>query len=303
MKDAKIIVRLCGGLGNQMFQYAVGKQLSILNSNAKLLLDNSFYKLGDNRPYELDKLNIKADVATKKEIFDFDNGSLPDVVGKIIELIPWIRVKDFIRRPYSKVYKEKKYKFDSILMKKRGDIYLKGYWSSFKYFESIRHILLEDFKFKNLPNKDNERLINLIISSSSSVSLHVRRGDYLKPDVKKLFYSCTETGYYQRAIKKVQEKIKNPVFFIFSDDPEWVKKNMDFNGDKIFVNINFGETSCWDMYLMSLCKNNIIANSTFSWWGAWLNKNPTKVVCAPKDWTTDNSISLEDLILKQWYLL
>ena len=298
-----ILVRLWGGLGNQMYQYALARNLSLLNNNAQIKLDISYF---DNYywPFELDKLNIKASIANKQDIFDFDNGSLSRKAGHLIEKIPWIRVKDFIRKPFSKVYTEPKVSFNSEVLNIRHDVYLKGYWSSYKYFDDIREVLLEDFSFKEEMNEENLRMCDLILSSESSVSLHVRRGDYVSlPNAKKFFRSPYDDGFYDKAISEIELRVNNPEFFLFSDDPEWVKDNIKIKHKCTLVNINKKNNNYWDMKLMSLCKHNIIANSSFSWWAAYLNRNKDKIVCAPKVWFNDSKYVMEDIIPTYYIIL
>ena len=291
-----ILIRLWGGLGNQMYQYAHEKKLSILNNNAEIKLDISYF---DNYywPFELNKLNIKATIASKEDIFNFNNGSLSKKAGKLIEKIPWIRVKDFIRKPFSKVFTEPKVSFNPEVLNIRHDVYLKGYWSSYKYFDDIREVLLEDFSFKEKMNNENKKIADKILSSDSSISLHVRRGDYISlPDAKKVFRSPYEDGFYDRAVSEIEKKVDNPEFFLFSDEPDWVKENIKINHKTTIVDINKGNNNYWDMKLMSLCKHNIIANSTFSWWAAYLNQNKNKFVFAPKAWINDSRYIIEDMI-------
>ncbi len=298
-----ILSRLWGGLGNQMYQYALAKKLSIINGNLPIKFDLTYF---DNyyRPYELNKLNVKAELASKEDIFLFDNGTLDKKLGLLIEKIPWIRVKDYIRKPFSYVYTEKNIRFDAEVLKLKGKVYLKGYWNSYKYFEGIRDTLLKDFSFKAEMNDANKSMVNEITSSEKSVSLHIRRGDYLTTNgAREYFRNPFKDGYYDRAISWIEKKLNNPEFFIFSDEPDWVKENMKLNHKTTIVDINSGENSCWDLKLMSLCKHNIIANSTFSWWAAWLNQNQNKIVIAPKYWNNDKNFSIDDLIPTDWIIL
>ena len=298
-----ILSRLWGGLGNQMFQYALAKQLSILNGNIPIKLDVTYFT-NYYRPYELDKLNIKAELATKDDIFYLDNGTLNKKLGRLIEKIPYIRVKDFLRKPFSNVYTEKTIRFDPEVLKIKDQVYLKGYWNSYKYFDNIRKELLEDFSFKYSMNEENNKMAECISNSENSVSLHVRRGDYLTTKgAMDMYYSPFEDGFYDRAVSFIEEKVDNPEFFLFSDEPEWVKENLKIKHKTTVVDINKGDNSYWDMKLMSLCKHNIIANSTFSWWSAWLNQNPDKIVLAPKAWLKDKAFSHDDLIPKDWIIL
>lgn len=291
-----ILIRLWGGLGNQMYQYALAKKLSILNNNAEIKLDISYFE-NYYWPFELNKLNIKASIANKEDIFHFDNGSLSRKAGKLIEKIPWIRVKDFIRKPFSKVFTEPEVSFNPEVLNIRNDVYLKGYWSSYKYFDDIREVLLEDFSFKEKMNDENKKVSDLINSTDSSVSLHIRRGDYISlPEAKKVFRSPFEDGFYDKAVSEIEKRIDNPEFFLFSDEPEWVKENLKLKHKHRIIDINKGKNNYWDMKLMSLCKHNIIANSTFSWWAAYLNQNKNKLVFAPKAWINDSRYIIEDIL-------
>ena len=305
MENMFIMSRLWGGLGNQMFQYALAKKLSILNNKIPVKLDTTYFETRFNyRPFELTKFNIKATLASKKDVFYMDNGVLPPKLGFLIEKIPYIRVKDFIRKPFSYVFTEKTIRFDPSVLNLRGKVYIKGYWNSYKYFEDIRKELLDDFSFIEQMNSENKRIASLIESSENSVSLHVRRGDYLSlKGAREMFCSPYDDGYYDRAISFIEGKVGNPEFFLFSDEPDWVKENLKINHKTTVVDINTGDNSYWDMKLMSLCKHNIIANSTFSWWGAWLNQYQNKIVTAPKVWMNDKAFSHEDMIPKEWVIL
>ena len=303
MNNKFILSRLWGGFGNQMFQYALSKKLSILNGNIPIKLDVTYFA-NYYRPFELNKLNIKAEIATKEDIFNLDNGSISKKLGRLIEKIPYIRVKDFIRRPFSKVYTERTICFDPEVLNIKSTIYLKGYWNSYKYFDDIRPELLNDFVFKYEMTEENKRLANQIIENNDSVSLHVRRGDYLtSKGAREVFCSPFDDGFYERAVEYIERKLDDPVFYLFSDEPDWVKDNLIINHKTVVIDINKAENSYWDMKLMSLCKHNIIANSTFSWWAAWLNENSNKIVIAPKAWSYDKAFSHDDLIPKEWVIL
>lgn len=303
VSENTILVRFWGGLGNQMYQYALARNLSILNNNAQILFNKDYFR--DNyRDFELDKLNIKGHEASPDTVFDFDNGSMFKPLGRLIEKIPWIRVKDAIRRPFNNVFTENGMKFNPDVLKLRGNVYLKGYWASYKYFRDIRDVLVEDFEFKSEMNDKNKAMADKIISTDCSVALHVRRGDYISlKGARAVFCSPYEDGYYNRAIFEVENKFENPFFFLFSDDPEWVRQNIKVNHQSVVVNINSGSDSYWDMKLMSLCKHNIISNSTFSWWGAWLNQYPEKHVIAPRKWMNIKDFKLEDTIPEDWLIL
>ena len=277
------IVRFLGGLGNQMFQHAFYKALE--NRNMRVYADltqfNS-YKLHNG--FEL------------SSVFDIKLKPSPKLFLELLkpEQDKWIYRK--LRRilGLKKSYQEeaKWFCYDTNVFR-RGVHYYWGYWQNEKYFDNIRAELLEDFSFRKPLSDSNQQILNAI-QDSQSVSLHVRRGDYLNDTT--LGGICNIT-YYKNAIDYMEKNLNNPVFFVFSDDIIWCKENLCAN-NLIFVDVNTGANSFVDMQLMSNCKHNIIANSSFSWWGAWLNQNADKKIICPAQWskTSDESLALNGWI-------
>ena len=181
----------------------------------------------------------------------------------------------------------------------KGDIYIEGYWQTEKYFKNIEHTIKKDFTFKTKPDKNNQSLLNQI-KNCNAVAIHVRRGDYVKNPVANRILGVCNLDYYNKCINLIIRKINNPHFFIFSDDPKWTINNLNIDFPATYVSHNGSDKGYEDLRLMSNCKHQIIANSSFSWWGAWLNNNPNKVVMAPKKWFNDLSINTEDLIPESW---
>jgi len=177
--------------------------------------------------------------------------------------------------------------------------YLEGYWGSEKYFKDIENIIRKEFTLKDKPDAINQKMISRI-KNCDSVSIHIRRGDYIFDEKTNKYHGVCNLDYYLKAIALVAKKVKKPYFFIFSDDIRWAKQNLHLKFPCVYVNHNIGKKDYEDLRLMSNCCHNIIANSSFSWWGAWLNKNKDKIVIAPKKWFTDKSINTKDLIPKQW---
>lgn len=284
MNKKMIISYINGGLGNQMFQYAIGRKLSIIG-DVPLKLDISRFDKDKKRRYLLGNYNIDAEIAPKKEIKKY----------KRVDLKGYNRLESLFSkyniRLFNKIYYEKNdYEFDQKVLN-FDDIYIKGYWQSYKYFQDIREILIRDLSLKDFIEIENKSILNTILKSNS-VSVHIRRGDLN-------YKSLISIDYYYKAMDYVNKKINNPYFFIFSDDIEWAKQNLIFNYNKFFVNINNDhKTPYFDLELMRNCKHNIIANSTFSWWGAWLNENMGKIVVVPKKWIKD--IKTDDLIPEAW---
>lgn len=279
-----IIVKLQGGLGNQMFQYATAKSVA---SHSKVYLDTSFLeqKNQTNESFTTRKLalsnfeNIKLNKASKLAIWLVKNN------------YPF---KKLISPNFTSIYQSELNEWVNFESIKSSSIYLDGYFQSEDYFKRIRKQLLLDFKFKKV-SVFNEDIANKINSDTNAVAIHVRRGDYLKPAID-AFHGLLPITYYQLAIKKIEEKINHLHYYIFSDDPDWCK--VDFQFLKNFTIVSNAHSEDWeDMYLMSICKHNIIANSSYSWWSAWLNNNPDKNVIAPKNWFANTPI---DVVPKAW---
>jgi hypothetical protein len=278
-----IEVNLKGGLGNQMFEYATARHLGIKYKKNLVLNTEYFLNIpkGDiPRNYQLD-------------IFHIDKtAKIKETINPLFKLIQKIVLKVF-----NKFFGEKiQIDFANILLKLNLPVYLNGYFQSEKYFKDSRDILLKEFTLTKEIGQEAKRLKD-ILEKSEGVCLNVRRGDYLRPDYIKIF-GVLNMEYYQKALKYIKDKVKNPLVCVFSDDPEWVKKefkidNVIFAGTDILKDYE-------QMYLMSLCKHNIIANSSFAWWGAWLNQNPNKIVIAPKQWATNKTADELDILPKTW---
>tara|TARA_B100000989_G_scaffold298903_1_gene290892 strand:+ start:5752 stop:6612 length:861 start_codon:yes stop_codon:yes gene_type:complete len=280
-----IIIRFIGGLGNQMFQYLLYDQLKSININVKAdINDFKSYKLHNG--FELEKVfEINLDKASNKEIKNLKDSSL--------QFLSRFRRK-LLGKKKSHVYQNQ---MSLELIKKQRNLYLDGYWQSKKYINSSLSNPNKKFKFRLNPSKVNKDLINEI-NEFNSISIHVRRGDYLK--LSDTFSKCT-IGYYQTAISHMETNLKNCVFYIFSNDILWCKEKLIFNKSKFrFISHNSGINSYEDMRLMKMCKHNIIANSSFSWWAAVLNDNSKKVVISPKRWYVEKNMSDEIFIPNEW---
>lgn len=283
-----IIVNLKGGLGNQMFQYALGKSIS-LKYNRILKLDLNFYK--DNldadvtkRNFELDYFSVKADLATKEDLkFKYSN-----------------KVSKFFASKKVKIYNDSN--FDGDLQCNHSIVYFDGFWQSELFFQNVRTLLLREFTPKVSLDLNNMLWCNSI-TNCNSISVHIRRGDYITNSSANSFHGVCSIEYYRSAIKYIQDNVDNPIFYFFSDDMTWVKENFYSDQQNYnFVEGNIGEKSYLDITLMSYCKHNIIANSTFSWWGAWLNTNFNKIVISPIKWfsESDQNIKTKNLIPSSW---
>ena len=288
-----IIGRLKGGLGNQMFQYAVLRALS-LKYKKKIYLDLESVKC----------TQLETDSFTPRgfslNIFKIKASPLPNFFRYILKLRTVL--KRIIPVHFNLFLNN--YNDNSDFNVIKYPAYLDGYFQSENYFKEFRQQMLDDFSLKFPLGKDNEILLEDIIKHQS-ISLHFRRGDYVdKPQVA-LYHGVCSSEYYKIAMDYFRGEVTSSVFYIFTDDPIWVKNNFinlyPFY-KMILVNINQGVDSWKDMYLMSKCKHNIIANSSFSWWGAWLNQNPDKIVIAPKQWFADPYVNSKsnNLIPASW---
>jgi hypothetical protein len=200
----------------------------------------------------------------------------------------------YIKEPY--------FHFFDKALKTPKNAYIDGYWQSEKYFLPIREQLLKELKPKNKVSEKTSEL-EVDIKATQSVSIHVRRGDYISIKSNNEYYETCTAEYYASAITYICEKLDKPLLYVFSDEPTWFEQNVKTNYQTVYITHNIGNHSYEDMYLMSLCKHNIIANSSFSWWGAWLNANANKIVVAPKKWFKIKSKNSKDLLPKEWIQL
>lgn len=292
-----VITKLIGGLGNQMFQYAFARRVAERN-RAEFKLDISAlqekYSLVTPRTYALDVFSISASFATIDEIAEIKNGTLPVWMRRLQQRFGFPMTEN--------VFREKHYQFDPASLSLSGDVYCDGYWQSERYFSDIEALIRQDFSFRHTPSEPNEKLLRLI-RGSDAVSLHVRRGDYVSDKKTNQYHGVCSPTYYQAAFDRIRETVPMPRLFVFSDDATWAKAHLRFDCPIVFVEGNDGEKSYEDMRLMSECRHHIIANSSFSWWGAWLNPRPEKVVIAPKKWFADERIDTSDLIPSGWVRL
>ena len=278
-----IIVRIWEGLGNQLFQYAYARALQ-LRTGQKVYLDTeriykeSLEKKGIERECGLDNFKIElSEASEKKKLFFFlkqDN-----LIKKILFMLSEhnLGVPGF--------YLEKELQFKNELKTIRGVKYLMGWFQNEKYFAEYREVLLKEITPKKKIKISS--VLRKILNSYNTVSVHVRRGDYKKIN------NVLPVSYYETALKQIEGKICSPFYIVFSDDIEWVKNNLKF-GENVMYMSNGRYKDYEELLLMSRCKHNIIANSTFSWWGAWLNRNPDKIVIAPRQWMSNQRIIVPD---------
>ena len=260
-----IVIRLKGGLGNQMFQYALGRRLALERKEA-LWLDLSLFEdrtYASARDYRLDAFHICAPhLITQSRLSLLDRLSL------------------FLVRPTP--VPEKAYHALQALPPGRS-LCFEGYWQREEYFAPVTEAIRKEFQLK-MPLSP-ERLEIAAQFDASAVSIHVRRGDYvMAPEFTAYFGTCT-AGWYGAAIATICDRVENPHFFVFSDDPDWARANLPLGDLPVqFIGPRPDKRDAEDLHLMSRCAHHIIANSSFSWWAAWLNPSPVKIVVAPKVW-------------------
>ncbi len=286
---------LQGGLGNQMFQYAIARALSE-HYQSTFLLDRSWFDVPQSettpRPYQLDLLQIQ-NVANSDLIF-------PKKPNKLIKAL-----QGFIPANPIVYYQQNAFEFDPSLFRLKRmaerDLFLFGYWQAYPYLESIRPILQTEFKTK-APTPNHYQAYLQQIRSSESVMLHIRRGDYVNSPSAAKFHGVLPLSYYQQAIEVLLLQKPDSHFFIFSDDLPWAKEALPKNLKITFVeNALQADAAAQELQLMTECKHQIIANSSLSWWGAWLKQDCNGLVFTPNRWISDNSLDLSNLLPTSWH--
>jgi hypothetical protein len=286
-----IIVKLIGGLGNQMFQYAFGYQLAKLSAT-QLKLDVAGFE-----QYKLHKVAIHH-LNTSFEQAVMDN----TVVNKLTSAhgIRSLLKKYGLVKPKIKIITEKGQGFQADLVSAYNeDVYFDGFWQSEKYFQGAEDEIRERLQVITPPSPSNQQFLSTI-KNVNAVSVHIRRADYVTNTKTLSFHGVCSMDYYQQAADIIKSKISDPVFFIFSDDIEWAKANINFNTTQHFADMNNADTNYEDLRLMYSCKHHIIANSSFSWWGAWLNPAKEKIVIAPQKWFNHPGSDSSDIIPASW---
>lgn len=274
------------GLGNQMLQYALGRHLSI-QYNTPLWLDiswfDSYKDVQNPREFRLDCFRTH-----------FRKVDLSHFTWKLrytdrFKFLNPFKLKNISDRDLTGL--------ENGVLDAGNNVLLEGFFQNYRYFESIRELLVKEFTPVEKMNAANANCLEHI-KATNSVSVHFRRGDYALTN----YHGMLDTSYYDDAIKLIAQKTGKMKLFIFSDDPEWVLQNMNFTHPFELINFNKDKYNYFDMELMKHCRHNIIANSTFSWWPAWLNENPGKIIVAPEKWLNLEQNRLEN-IPEGWILL
>jgi len=263
-----IIVRLQGGLGNQLFQYSFARSIA-WKLNTSLYFDVNWY-LNKHReyPFELSLLHFNTVVKVYPRIGEY-------IYKKLLKIEKLNKIFSFIPNYISEE------NFSGYKLISMNNLYFDGYWENYILFSDYNKNLLNEFTLKSDFTIANKLYVDSILSSNS-VSVHLRGGPYLNdPNINVNYEECTP-DYFNKAFNFIRNKVENPLFFVFSNDNIWAKKYLNYTDDIVFIENEGPDYE--HLIMMSLCKHNIIVNSTFSWWGAWLNKNRHKIVVAPIKW-------------------
>ncbi|MFZ4396972.1 MAG: alpha-1,2-fucosyltransferase [Kiritimatiellia bacterium] len=285
-----VIVSLTGGLGNQLFQYAAGRAVA-LRQRTSLLMDITAFEIYTLRAYRLSNFNIQESIA--------HTGWLPRLFGR-----PTNRYLRSLRRrlPYfwlQRVKERTQFAFDPDIFKNGRHVLLEGFWQNERYFREIAPLLRDEFSLRNQTDRENADMA-VTIRNVNAVSIHVRRTDYVMNVRTAQTHGACSAAYYQAAMQMICANVRDPHFFVFSDDAAWAKNNLQFATPVTFVTHNQAERDYEDLRLMTLCRHHIIANSSFSWWGAWLGTNPGRIVIAPKRWFADETVDTSGLVPNGW---
>lgn len=276
-----------------MFQYAAGRALS-LEKGTNLRLDiGGFDRYRLHHGFELHRVfNVPVEIATSRDLSSVLGWrSVWPFRGALNRrAMFWLRGHRFAVEEGGEPATN--------LLKRPGDCYIQGYWQSERYFEKVSDVIRRDFSFRVPMNSKNLMTVRQI-EGCNAVSLHVRRGDYATNPTTMAIHGLCSVAYYREAIAFLNRRMDNPVYFVFSDDASWARAELGGQTNMRFVKHNVGNESYNDMRLMAACTHHIIANSSFSWWGAWLNSNRNKIVIAPKRWFASDR-KAEGLIPKSW---
>ena len=291
-----IIVQTIGGLGNQLFQYAFARAVSYkLKTDFFLNWVPFGTKYFKGHEYSLQHFNIKVRMAKS---YSFGGFVWIKKHHRLFNAIyEHLRLRRFLFPFY---YQEKSFAFDPDVFSRKGNTYFDGFWQTEKYFKDIGDELRKEISLIK-PLSEYSQIVSEEIKATNAVSLHVRRADLVFDPEMNAFHGICSLDYYKKAVAYVTDQITSPHFFIFSDDYEWAVENFKFLQHPYTCIKNGADKNYEDITLMSKCKHHIIANSSFSWWGAWLNPSAEKIVIAPKRWFANApKADIKDLIPDNW---
>lgn len=289
------IVKIKGGLGNQLFQYSFLKSLQIKYGCENVKADLSFYNgiKNDNvKVPRIEKLKVILNIASNKELSDacmFKHVGNPKTIK--------YKANIFLEKSFNKNYYFENDRDYRDLSKILNFKYYDGYWQSWRYMEGIENTLRNEFVLKDKLSVETKKTIDLI-SNENSVFIGIRRGDYLANNRSRKRFGIFSNDYFNKAVEIIKEKVDNPILYVFSNDIKWVKENMKFNCETVYREDEDQTSDIEELFIMASCKHAIIVNSTFYWWGAWLINNKDKIVIAPDKWFADGSPI--DIVPETW---
>lgn len=289
--ENSIIVNLAGGLGNQLFQYSAGQALSVRNK-LPLFLNLEFFEKSRDRKYELEQLRITANILPRDQRIQMKyQPRRTRALRNALALLSRPRHVHYVH--------ELSPGYDHRLLQLNGPVILNGWFQSEKYFFGISDILNAEFQLKDAAGLEMHPFYRNM-QCENAVSVHVRRGDYYSNPAYQKLYGPFPFRYYEEAFRRIQEYVRNAHFFIFTDEPDWVKENMPIDHPHTLIENTGGRSAAMDLMCMAACRYFIIANSTFSWWAAWLSTFKDKIVIAPKRWFYLDDYPDNDLLPPKW---
>jgi Glycosyl transferase family 11 len=292
-----VIVGLTGGLGNQLFQYAFGRRLSI-EYDVPVYLDITEFETYKLHEFSLKHYRLQSDFAPKNILAKTLKSYRKTRLGVARHWCSrWLYPSLF-----PKEINEPSLNFHSECIRAQPPVYLWGYWQDERYFLPIADIIRNDLVIDAEP-ESRDKDTAALMTEVESVSLHVRRADYVTNQITTSVHGVCGLNYYEEAIADMERTLKSPHFFVFSDDPKWCKEHVSSCSPMTFVDHNTAASNYQDLRLMSTCKHHIIANSSFSWWGAWLNRNQQKIVIAPRKWYASKDLEMISPALQSWRLI
>jgi Glycosyl transferase family 11 len=289
-----IVSSIMGGLGNQLFCYAAGYAVS-RRRQVPFKLDITHYLENAERSFDLDKFNISAEIATPGDLARCARYSRDKLGNKVLAKLAFWRSYGQTRH-----FRQRGFAYDEEVLKLGDFAYMQGHFQSEKFFSDVAADIRKEFTLKDPLPPDNQEIARKI-QNCESVCLHVRRTDYVNdPRYKDMVAAC-EIGYYSNAFARLRS-IVGATFklFVFSDEPDWCRQNLRLDGEMEFVSLNGPDKPWLDLYLMSCCRHHIIANSTFSWWGAWLARPDGQIVIAPQRWLVSKTMDYRDVVPERW---
>jgi len=283
-----VFAHLLGGLGNQMFQYAAARAVSV-RCRAPLILDISWlaseterqfdlwpFRTGTARPFALSPFCIQAKILQSGR-------PQSQWVSRFRHFADRLNRRFGARKLGAPIYRETPFQYDCSVQSLQAPVYMYGHFQSEKYFADCGSVILEDFQIKDPPRPEAQALLDRI-KASDAICVHIRRGDYVTDRTVNAFHGLCSIDYYHRGLEDTANRLTQPECFVFSDDPVWVRQNLKLNLPATIVDIHGPDEAHEDLRLMAACHSYIIANSSLSWWGAWLGRRAGKRVVAPRQW-------------------